>query len=137
MKKREAFREAFDNFDPKIIKDYSQEKIDELMNNKDIVRNKAKILATIDNARAFLKVQDEYGAFSKYIWSFTDNKIQYGDFDQLVTTNLLSDTVSKDMKKRGFKFMGSITTYSYLEAIGIMNNHSQSCFRNHKNIPML
>jgi len=133
LKKREAFRKAFDQFDPKIIKSYSDDKINELMNNKDIVRNKAKILGNIENAKAFLKVQEEFGTFSKYIWSFTDNKVQYGDFEKKITTNKLSDTVSKDMKKRGFKFLGSVTTYSYLEAIGVMNNHSSNCFRNHKN----
>ena len=132
LKKRQAFRKAFDNFDPLVIKDYSIDKIEELMGNSDIVRNKAKILANIENAKAFLKVQQEFGTFSKYIWSFTDNKVQYGDFDQLVTTNKLSDAVSKDMKKRGFKFLGSVTTYSYLEAIGVMSNHSSTCFRKHK-----
>ena len=79
----------------------------------------------------FLKIQEEFSSFSRYIWSFTDNKVQYGDFDQLITSNKLSDVVSKDMKKRGFKFMGSVTTYSYLEAIGVMNNHSSTCFRKH------
>lgn len=130
LKKREAFRKAFNQFDPNIIKEYSIEKIEELLNNSDIVRNKAKILANIENAKAFIKVQQEFGTFSKYIWSFTDNKVQYGDFDKQITTNKLSDTVSKDMKKRGFKFLGSVTTYSYLEAIGVMNNHSSTCFRN-------
>lgn len=132
LKKREAFRLAFDSFDATVIKDYSEDKIEELLDNSDIVRNKAKILATIGNAKAFLKVQEEFGSFSKYIWQFTDNKILYGDFDSLQTTNNLSDTVSKDMKKRGFKFMGSVTTYSYLEAIGLMNNHSSTCFKRHK-----
>lgn len=131
LKKREAFREAFDNFDQMIIKDYAEEKIEQLMNNKEIVRNKAKIIANIENARAFIRVQKEYGTFSAYIWSFTENKVIYGDFDTLITTNNLSDTVSKDMKKRGFKFMGSVTTYSYLEAIGVMNNHARSCFKSH------
>jgi len=131
LKKREAFRKAFDGFNPNVIKDYTLEKIDELMANKDIVRNKAKILATIGNAKAFLKVQEEFGSFSRYIWSFTNNKIVYGDFDQGLTTNQSSDAVSKDMKKRAFKFMGSVTTYSYLEAIGVMNNHSSACFRRH------
>lgn len=130
LKKREAFRKVFDNFDPYAIKDYSEEKLEELMGNSDIVRNKAKILANIENAKAFIKVQKEFGTFSKYIWSFTNDEIQYGDSDQLIKTNELSDMVSKDMKKRGFKFMGSITTYSYLEAIGVMNNHSSTCFKN-------
>ena len=133
LKKRQAFRKAFDDFDPNVIKDYSQEKIEELMANSDIVRNRAKILANIENAKAFLRVQEECGSFSKYIWSFTDEKVQYGDFDKLISSNKLSDTVSKDLKKRGFKFLGSVTTYSYLEAIGVMNNHSSSCFKNHNN----
>jgi len=133
IKKEGSFRKAFDYFDPNIIKNYSNDKIEELMNNKNIVRNKAKILATIDNAKAFLKVQNEYGNFSKYIWSFTDNKVVYGDFDKLITKNVLSDIVSKDMRKRGFKYMGSVTTYSYLEAIGVMNNHSKNCFLSHEN----
>jgi len=129
LKKREAFREAFDNFNPTIIKEYTDEKIDQLMMDKSIVRNRAKIVANIKNAKAFLEVQQAFGTFSNYIWSFTDNKIIYGDFDDLVTKNELSDRVSKDMKKRGFGFMGSVTTYSYLEAIGVMNNHSKTCFR--------
>jgi DNA-3-methyladenine glycosylase I len=131
LKKREAFRKAFDNFDPNIIKDYSTEKIELLMENKEIVRNRAKILANIENAKAFLEIQKTYGSFSKYIWSFTNNTVVYGDFDKWVTKNDLSDNVSKDLKKRGFKFMGSVTTYSYLEAIGVMNNHSQNCFKSH------
>lgn len=130
LKKREAFRKAFDNFNPHIIKNYPEEKIEELMGNTAIVRNKAKILATIDNAKAFVNIQKEFGTFSKYIWSFTNHEVQYGDSDQLIKTNPLSDNISKDMKKRGFKFMGSITTYSYLEAIGVMNNHSRFCFKN-------
>ena len=103
------------------------------MNNSDIVRNKAKISANIENAKTFLKVQQEFGTFSNYIWSFTDGKIQYGNSDLLIKTNELSDKISIDMKKRGFKFIGSISTYSYLEAIGVMNNHSSTCFRNHNN----
>lgn len=131
LKKREAFRKAFDNFDPNIIKDYSDEKIDLLLNNKEIVRNRLKILANIENAKAFLGVQKEFGSFSEYIWSFTNKKVLYGESENLVTKNSLSDKVSRDMKKRGFKFMGSVTTYSYLEAVGIMNNHSKNCFRSH------
>lgn len=133
LKKREAFRKAFDNFDPNIIRNYGEDKIEELMQNSGIVRNKAKILASIENAKAFLKVQEEFGSFSDYIWSFTDGEVKYGNPEELLTKNELSDQVSKDMKKRGFKFMGSVTTYSYLEAIGVMNNHSKDCFRYHMN----
>ncbi len=129
LKKRNEFIRAFDNFDARIIANYDEEKIELLMQDTGIVRNKAKILATIANAKAFLKVQEEIGSFDKYIWSFTEGRVQYGDFNDMVTTNSLSDKVAKDLKKRGFKFMGSVTTYSFLEAIGVMNNHASDCFR--------
>ncbi len=128
LRKREEFRRAFDNFDVEKVADYDEAKIEELMQNTGIVRNRAKILATIANAEAFIRVQREFGSFCKYIWSFSDEQVLYGDFDMQLTTNALSDRVSKDMKRRGFKFMGSVTTYSYLEAIGVMNNHSSECF---------
>ncbi len=127
LKKRDNFRKAFDNFDPKIIKDYSEEKVNELMSDEGIIRNKAKILATIANAKAFLKVVDEFGSFDNYIWSFTDNKVVRNPFDGKTDRNELSNTVSKDLKKRGFKFMGTVTCFSYLEAIGVMNNHATYC----------
>lgn len=133
LNKRNNFKEAFDDFNPAIIKNYTEIKISELLQNKGIVRNAAKIKSAINNADCFIKVQNEFGSFSKYIWSFTDNKIIYKEDDLMITTNKLSDTVAKDLKKRGFKFMGSITTYSYLEAIGVMNNHLSYCFKNNKN----
>jgi len=132
LKKREAFKIAFDGFNPYVIKDYGEEKITELLNNKGIVRNKLKILATINNAKRYIEVEKEFGSFSNYIWSFTDNKIIYGDGVNYQTTNMLSDKVAKDLKTRGFKFMGTVTAYSYLEAIGVMNNHMKYCFRYHK-----
>ncbi len=129
LKKRQNFINAFDQFEVQKVANYTHEKVEELMQNSGIVRNKAKILAAIDNAKAFIKVQEEFGSFDKYIWSFTNNEVVYGDFSKMITKNELSDNVSKDMKKRGFKFMGSVTTYSYLEAIGIMNNHAHYCFK--------
>lgn len=129
LNKRDAFKQAFDNFDVNKVACYNQSKIDELLDNSDIVRNKAKILASIVNAKAFAQVQKEFGSFDNYIWSFTDYKVEYHPFDGTMTTNALSDKVSKDLKKRGFKFMGSVTTFSYLEAIGVMNNHSVDCFK--------
>ncbi len=129
LKKREAFRTAFDNFDPDIISRYDEEKISELLNNPDIVRNRAKILATIENAKAYLRVVEEYESFSNYLWGFTDNKVQSYPFDGNMTRNELSDRVSKNLKKRGFKFMGTVTCFSYLEAVGIMNNHADYCFK--------
>lgn len=131
LNKREAFREAFDHFDAQKIVKYDENKINELLNNKAIVRHKGKILATIQNANAFLEVKKEFRSFSDYIWSFTDNQIVYNNTDVFVTRSELSDKVTKDLKKRGFKFLGSVTVYSYLEAVGIMNNHQKECFKYH------
>lgn len=129
LKKRENFRKAFDDFDAIKISKYDEPKIEKLMQDEGIVRNKAKILATIENAKAYLKILEEFKTFSDYIWSFTDNKIQYLPHNGTRTKNELSDIVSKDLKKRGFKFMGTVTCFSYLEAVGIMNNHSKDCFK--------
>ncbi len=129
LKKRDAFRKAFDNFDALKIANYDDNKINELLDNANIVRNKAKILATIQNAKSYLKVAEEFGSFSNYLWSFTDNKTLYFPFDGETTKNELSDIVSKDLKKRGFKFMGTVTCFSYLEAVGIMNDHAPNCFK--------
>lgn len=128
LKKREAFRQAFDQFIPEKIANYSEDKIKELMENDKIVRNKAKILATIENAKAYLKVVDEFGSFSSYLWKFTNHEVRYYPFDGKTNHNELSDIIAQDLKKRGFKFMGTITCYSYLEAVGIMNNHAEDCF---------
>ena len=129
LKKRQAFKKAFDNFDANIVAEYDEIKIEELLQNTDIVRNKSKILAAISNAKSYLKVQDEFGSFCEYIWSFTDKKVIYCPFDGVTTKNELSDRISKDFKKRGFKYMGTITTFSYLEAIGVMNDHAPYCYR--------
>ncbi len=133
LKKRDEFIRAFDNFEVTKVAGYGDREISVLMNNPGIVRNRAKIVAAVVNAKAFIEVQREFGTFAKYIWSFTDSRVVYGDSNLGLTTNQLSDSVAKDLKKRGFKFMGSVTTYSYLEAIGIMNNHSADCFKNHNN----
>ena len=130
LDKRENMRKAFDNFDYKKISKNDNEKIEELLNDKGIIRNKRKINALIINANKFIEVQKEFGSFDKYIWSFTnykqiDNKLN--DDDPLPARNELSDTISKDLNKRGFKFAGSIIIYSYLEAIGIINDHSVNC----------
>lgn len=131
LRKRKEFGCAFDGFDVERVAGYGEAKIEALMLNSGIVRNRAKIVATVANANAFIEVQREFGSFSNYIWGFTDGKVLYGDFNLGLTTNNLSDRVAKDLKKRGFKFMGSVTTYSYLEAIGVMNNHAEECFRHH------
>lgn len=129
LKKRDAFRKAFDNFDiDKIIK-YDDKKVSELMNNPDIIRCKNKILSTINNAKIFKTIQKEYGSFSDYIWSFTNHKIIKRTTKELPVSTPLSDKISKDLKKRGMKFVGTVIIYSYLQAIGIVNDHDSDCFR--------
>lgn len=127
LNKREFFRKAFDNFDYKKIARYDEKKIEELKNNKDIIRNKLKIKASINNAKIFMDIQKEYESFSKYIWHFTNNKIIKNTGDEIRTTSSLSDKISKDLQKRGMKFVGSTIIYSYLQAIGIINDHENNC----------
>ncbi len=129
LKKRDAFRKAFDNFDiDKIIK-YDDKKVSELMNYPDIIRCKNKILSTINNAKIFKTIQKEYGSFSDYIWGFTNHKIIKRTTKELPVSTPLSDKISKDLKKRGMKFVGTVIIYSYLQAIGIVNDHDSDCFR--------
>ena len=125
LNKRKAFYKAFDGFNYEIIAKYKDDKINKLINNKEIVRNKRKILATINNAKVFISIQKEYKSFSNYIWSFTDNKIIYNN--GLVTSNELSDTSSNDLKKRGMSFVGTTIIYSYLQAVGVINDHEDIC----------
>lgn len=127
LNKREAFKDAFDNFDYNKISKYDESKIEELSNNKGIIRNKLKIKATINNAQKFIDIQKKYGSFSKYIWSFTDNKIIRNTDNNFNTTSELSDKISKDLQRRGMKFVGSTIIYSYLQAIGIINDHELEC----------
>ncbi len=129
LNKRAFFQEAFDGFDVHKVALYEDDKVEELMNNSNIVRNRAKILAAIQNAKSFIRIQEEFGSFDNYIWSFTDYKVVSHPFDGITDRNDLSNTISKDLKKRGFKFMGTVTCFSYLEAIGVMNNHAPYCFR--------
>ena len=125
LNKRENFREAFDDFDPLKIKDYDENKISELVNNKGIIRNRRKIEAAIMNARVFLEIQKEWGTFSEYIWHFTDGKVIY---ETGKASSELSDQISKDLKKRGMKFVGTTIVYAYLQAIGILYSHDEECF---------
>lgn len=127
LNKRNSFKIAFDDFDYQKIAMYQQDKIDELMNNKNIIRNKLKINAQINNAKVFIAIQKEFGSFSDYIWNFTDRKVIYNIDDCFKTTSELSDKVSKDLYKRGMKFVGSTIIYSYLQAIGIINDHQLDC----------
>lgn len=136
LKKRENFSVAFDNFDYRKIAAYDQEKIEALRNDKGIVRNKLKIRAAISNAQAFMAIQKEHGSFSTYIWRFVDGKPiqnQWGNHEDIPASTPLSDAISKDLKKRGFKFVGSVIIYSLLQATGLINDHVTSCFR-HKEL---
>ena len=132
LRKRENFRKAFDSFDYKKIANYNQKKIDELLQDAGIIRNKLKINATVSNALAFIKVQEEFGSFSKYIWGFVNgkpikNRLQ--NYKHAPPTTELSDTISKDLKKRGFKFVGSTVIYAHMQATGMVNDHEVNCFR--------
>ena len=127
LNKRESFRKAFDNFDYIKISKYDESKINELLNNKDIIRNKLKINAAINNAKVFINIQKEYGTFSNYIWKFTNNRIINNTDNIIRSTSPLSDEISKDLKRRGMKFVGSTIIYSYLQAIGIINDHELQC----------
>ena len=134
LKKRENFREAFDHFDYKKIAKYDECKFQELIENKGIIRNKLKIKAAISNAQAFMDIQKEFGSFSTYIWSFTNDRIIQNNFvnsKQVPATTELSDTISKDLKKRNFKFVGSTVIYAHMQATGMVNDHTKDCFRHH------
>ena len=134
LKKRQNFRKAFDSFDVEKISHYNDIKIEELMKNKGIIRNRRKIKASVVNAKVFIKIQEEYGSFSNYIWHFTQHKVLYLNGDVAPTTSKLSDEVSSDLKQRGMTFVGSTIMQSYLEAIGVMNHHEKNCFKYHKKI---
>lgn len=132
LRKRENFRDALDNFDYKKIADYPEDKIEELLQNPGIIRNKLKVRATVSNAKAFMKVQDEFGSFSKYIWGFVNGtpvKNRVENYKMAPPTTSLSDALSKDLKKRGFKFVGSTVIYAHMQATGMVNDHEVSCFR--------
>lgn len=132
LRKRENFRNAFDNFNYKKIAKYQQEKIDALLQDAGIIRNKLKIKATITNAQAFMEVQKEFGSFSKYIWGFVDGKpikSNLKHYKEAPATTPLSDALSKDLKKRGFKFVGSTVIYAHMQATGMINDHEINCFR--------
>ena len=132
LKKREGFREAFDNFEFEKIASYDEQKIQELLSNEKIIRNQLKIRATINNARKFLEVRKEFGSFDKYIWQFVDQQTiqnRFTELSQLPASTSESDAMSKDLKKRGFKFVGSTICYAYMQAAGMVNDHMTYCFR--------
>lgn len=132
LRKRENFRQAFDDFDYKKIANYTQEKVATLLQDAGIIRNKLKVNATITNAQAFIKIQEEFGSFSAYIWAFTSGKPIVNTFktiDQVPANTPLSDRLSKDLKKRGFKFVGTTVVYAHMQATGMVNDHLVDCFR--------
>jgi len=131
LKKREAYREAFDGFDPKKVALYGDAKIQELMINEGIIRNRLKINASITNAELFLNVVEKYGSFDKFIWGYVDYKPIVGHWEKLEdlpATTPLSDRISKDLKKMGFKFVGSTIVYAFMQATGMVNDHITECF---------
>ena len=132
LSKRENYRQAFANFDVNKVAKFTPEQIDELMLNQGLIRNRKKLEAAVTNAKLFIKVQHEIGSFDKYIWSFTNHKIIRNNpksLSDIPTSSELSNRVTQDLKKRGFKFVGTVTIYSHLQAIGIINDHVSSCWK--------
>ncbi|GAB1307932.1 DNA-3-methyladenine glycosylase I [Urechidicola sp. KH5] len=132
LKKRENFRLAFDGFNYNAIANYDVKKYESLLKNQGIIRNKLKINSAITNAQSFIKIQNEFGSFSNYIWSFTEGKPIINNFETIknVPANTaLSDKISKDLKKRGFKFVGATVVYAFMQATGMVNDHTTDCFR--------
>ncbi|MDP3581155.1 MAG: DNA-3-methyladenine glycosylase I [Ignavibacteria bacterium] len=131
LRKRENYRKAFNNFDAKKIAKYDSEKVKTLLQNEGIVRNRLKIAATIQNAKCFLEVQKEFGSFDKYIWQFIGGKPIKNErktLKDIPAKTSESDAMSKDLKKRGFKFVGSTICYAYMQAVGMVNDHTTDCF---------
>jgi DNA-3-methyladenine glycosylase I len=131
LNKRENFRKAFDNFDYKIVAKYSDEKAQKLLLDVGIIRNKLKVYSAVTNAQNFIKIQEEFGSFSKYIWGFVDGKPIINNrkiLSEVLATTPLSDAISKDLKKRGFKFVGSTVIYAHMQATGMVNDHVGDCW---------
>jgi DNA-3-methyladenine glycosylase I len=132
LRKRENYRRAYDNFEPAKVAEYGEEKITELLSDPGIIRNRMKIEASVNNARRFLEIQKEFGSFDAYIWSFVDGKPVVNSYEtvkEIPANSALSDRIAKDLKARGFKFLGSVTVYSHIQATGLVNDHIDSCFR--------
>ena len=131
LRKREAFRLAFDNFDIDQVINYDQSRIENLMENKDIIRNRLKIESAIRNAKAFKQVQEQYGSFDSFIWSYVNHQPivnHYANLKEILANTPLSDTISKDLKKMGFNFVGSTIIYAYMQSIGMVNDHTRDCY---------
>lgn len=131
LKKREAFREAFDGFDPSKVALYTESKVQELLKNERIIRNRLKVNAAVTNAKLFLKVQEEYGSFDKFIWAYVNDtpvRNHWETVEEIPATTPISDQISKDLKKMGFKFAGSTIIYAFMQATGMVNDHVTNCF---------
>ena len=136
LKKRENYRLAYDNFDPNKVAEFNEEKALELLNHKGIIRSRLKIKSSIQNAQRFLEIQKQYGSFSNYIWQYVDHKPILNNWlrsDDVPSETALSLAICKDMKKRGFTFIGSRIIYAFMQAIGLVNDHPAYCFKYHKN----
>ncbi|MCI8804119.1 MAG: DNA-3-methyladenine glycosylase I [Oscillibacter sp.] len=129
LKKREAFRRAFDGFDPAIVAGYGSDKLESLMSDPDIVRNRRKIEAAVTNAAVFLEIQKDFGSFDCYLWGFTKGQVILNTDDQVRASSELSDRISADLKRRGMKFVGTVIIYSFLQAVGVVNDHETGCWR--------
>ena len=130
LRKRENYRAAFDDFDPRQVANYDQRKVRKLLGDVGIIRNRLKIDSAVRNAKAFLEIQKEFGSFDKYVWRFVNGRpIKRKRGAPIQTTTADSDLLSKDLKQRGFKFVGSTICYSFMQAVGMVNDHEQSCFR--------
>ena len=129
LKKRDAFRKAFDGFDPAVVAGYGPEKREALMNDPGIVRNRRKIEAAVVNAEAFMNIQKEFGSFDRYLWAFTDGQVILNIDDEVRPRSELSDRISADLKRRGMKFVGSTIIYAFLQAVGVVNDHETGCWR--------
>lgn len=127
LKKREAFRKAFDGFDYEKIAQYGEEKVASLLTDEGIVRSKGKIAATIGNAQVFMRIREEFGSFDAYLWQFVGGVPVKNQDDNIPTHTALSDQIAKDLKKRGMKYMGTVITYSFLGAVGVVNDHERCC----------
>lgn len=133
LKKRQAFRVEYENFDVEKVANFDEKKIAKMLANKEIIRSEQKIRASILNAKIFMKIQKEFGSFSDYIWGFTGHKVVYNSDGKVIVSNELSDKISKDLKKRGMKYVGTVIVYSYLQAIGVVNDHDKECFLHKEN----
>lgn len=132
LKRRQTYRDAFDGFDPVMVSKYTQKDVRRLLADEGIIRNRLKVQSTISNAKQFLKIQQEFGSFDKYIWGFVNGtpiKNNFKSHSQIPPSTALSDNVSKDLRKRGFSFVGTTICYAFMQAVGIVNDHTVDCFR--------